>query len=50
MQKSAWKDNAVEQLHKVSNPCLDDHQIKKEELESIGELSDVCSKIVFKKA
>ena len=25
--------NKVEQLYKVSNPCLDDHQFKQEELE-----------------
>ena len=25
-----------EQLYKVSIPCLDDHQFKKEELESVG--------------
>ena len=31
----------VEQLYKVSNPCLDDHQFEEEELESIGELSNV---------
>ena len=37
----------VEQLYKVSNPCLDDHQIKKEELESVGELSEVCSQMVL---
>ena len=29
----------VEQLYRVSNLCLDDHQFKKEELESVGELS-----------
>ena len=28
----------VEQLHKVSHPSLDDHEFKKEELESVGEL------------
>ena len=28
-----------EQLYKVSTPCLDDHQCKKEELETLGELS-----------
>ena len=33
----------VEQLYKVSSPCLDDHQFKQEELESVGELSEVCS-------
>ena len=27
-----------EQLYKVSSPCLDDHQFKKEELESVGEI------------
>ena len=35
------------QLHKVSSPCLDDHRFK-EELESVGELSKVCSQIVLK--
>ena len=35
----------TEQLHKVSSPCLDDHQIQKEELEPVGELPQVCSKI-----
>ena len=38
----------VEQLHKVSSPCLDDHQVRQEELESVGELSQVCSQIVLK--
>ena len=28
----------TEQLHKVSSPCLDDRQIKKEELKHKGEL------------
>ena len=37
----------VEQRYKVSNPCLDDHQFKQEELESVGELSEVCSQIVL---
>ena len=37
----------TEQLYKVSSPCLDDHQIMKEELESVGELSDVCSQTVL---
>ena len=37
----------VEQLYKVSHPCLDDHQIKQEELESVGELFEVCSQIVL---
>ena len=38
----------VEQLYKVSSPFLDDHQLKQEELESVGELSEVCSQIVLK--
>ena len=38
----------TEQLQKVSHPCLDYHQIKKEELENKGELSEVCSHIVLK--
>ena len=38
----------TEQLYKVSHPCLDDHQIKEEELENKGELSEVCSHIVLK--
>ena len=37
----------VEQLYKVSHPCLDDHQCKQEELESVVELSEVCSQIVL---
>ena len=42
------KKKKVEQLHKVSNPCMDDHQFKKEELESMGDLSKVRSQIVLK--
>ena len=38
----------TEQLYKVSSLYLDDHQVKKEELESVGELSDVCSQMVLK--
>ena len=38
----------TEQLYKVSSSCLDDHQIKKEELENKGELPEVCSHIVLK--
>ena len=36
------------QLYEVSTPFLDDHNFKKEELESVGELSNVCSQIVLK--
>ena len=31
----------TEQLYNASNPCLDDRQFKKEELESVGDLSEV---------
>ena len=41
-------DKKVEQLYKVSSLCLDDHHFKKEELASVGELPDVCSKVVQK--
>ena len=37
----------MEQLHKVASPCLDGHQFKQEELESVGELSQVCSQMVL---
>ena len=35
----------VEQLYKVTHFCLDD-QFKQEELESVVEVSEVCSQIV----
>ena len=38
----------IEQLYKVSTPCLDDHHFKEEEMESVGELSKVCSQIALK--
>ena len=38
----------TEQFYKVSTPCLDDHHSRKEELESVGELSKVSSQIVLK--
>ena len=43
-----YKEKKVEQLYKVSHPCLNDHQFKKEELEPVGELSEVCSQMVFR--
>ena len=48
MRTSALKDIASWQLCKVSTPCLDDHNSRKEELETVGELSKVCSQIVLK--
>ena len=41
-------NETTQQLYKVATPCIDDHQIKEEEMESIGELSKVCSQIVVK--
>ena len=37
----------TEQLYKVFSPCLDDHHFKKEELETVGAWSEVCSQIVL---
>ena len=38
----------TDQLYEVSTPCLDDHDFKKEELETVAELSNVCSQNVLK--
>ena len=43
-----WRTKKREQLYKVSSPCVDDHQFKQEELESVGESSKVCSQFVLK--
>ena len=53
MQKNVWKDIAnfrktTQQLYTVAPPCMDDHQFKEEENESVGELSTVCSHMVLK--
>ena len=54
MQRNVWSDIAswqkkkTKQLCKVTKPCLDDHDFKEEESGSVGELSKVCSQIVFK--
>ena len=37
------KQRKWSQLYKVPHLCLDDHQWQQEELESVGELSEVCS-------
>ena len=37
----------IEQLHKVSTPCLGDHQFSKVEQEKVGELSKVCSQLIL---
>ena len=41
-------NKTTQQLYKVSTPCIDDHHFKEEEMESVGELSQVCSQIVLK--
>ena len=41
-------NKTTQQLHKVATPCIDDHQFKKEEMGSVGDLSKVCSQIVLK--
>ena len=41
-------NKTTQQLYKVSTPCLDDHHSKEEELQSVGELSKVCSQTVLK--
>ena len=38
----------TQQLYKVSTPCIDDHHFKEEAMNSVGELSQVCSQIVLK--
>ena len=38
----------TDHLYEVSSLCLDDHHFKKEELESVGTKSKVCSQIVLK--
>ena len=40
-------NKTTQQLYKVATPCVDDHQLK-EENESVGDLSTVCSQIVLK--
>ena len=41
-------NKTMQQLYKVSTPCIDDHHFKEEELKSARELSQVCSQIVLK--
>ena len=51
--KNSRKDDCVvsrqkvEQLYKVSGSCVDDHQFKQEDLESVGDVSQVCLQMVF---
>ena len=41
-------NKTTQQLYKVSTTCIDDRQLKEEEMKSVGELSHVCSQIVLK--
>ena len=41
-------NKTTHQIYKVATPCMDDHQFKEEENESVRELSTVCSQIVLK--
>ena len=41
-------NKTTQQLYKVATPCMDDHQFKEEENESVGELSTVCSQNIVK--
>ena len=41
-------NKTTQQLYKVSTPCIDDHHFKDEEMNSVGELSQVCFQIVLK--
>ena len=45
---SELANKKVEQLYTVLSLCLDDHQFRQEELESVLELSQVCSQVVLK--
>ena len=41
-------NKTTQQLYRVSTPCIDDHHFKEEEMQYVGELSQVCSQIVPK--
>ena len=41
-------NKTIQQLYKVSTPCIDDHHFKEEETKSFGELSNTCSQSVLK--
>ena len=35
-------NKTTQQLYKVATPCIDVHQLKEEEMRSVGELPTVC--------
>ena len=41
-------NKTTQQLYKVSTPCIDEYHFKEEEMKSVGELSQVCSRTVLK--
>ena len=41
-------NKTIQQLYNVATPCLDGQHFKKEEVETVGELSKVCFQIVLK--
>ena len=41
-------NKTTQQLYKVCAPCIVAHYFKKEELKSVGDLSEVCSQNVLK--
>ena len=41
-------NKTIQQLYKISTPCIEDHHFKEEEMKSVGELSKVCSQIALK--
>ena len=43
-----FANKTIQQLYKVSTPCIDDHHFKEEEMKSVGDLSNTCSQIVLK--
>ena len=45
---ASWQTRKWSSFFKVSSPCLNDLQFRQEELESVGELSQVCSQLVLK--
>ena len=53
MPRNVWNDicelanKTTQQLYKVSTPCIDDHHIKEEEMNSVGELSQVYALKLF---
>ena len=46
-RKCELASKTIEQLVSASTPCVNDHQFKDEELETVGELPKVCSHFVL---